>query len=301
MTKSLHVHNQSILVGRGPIRVARLEHEWYEDIVDPVGTIARLREKPVKADLFTFWQRPPDLTPHHSYYWEWDAIAALPISSYEHWWSTQIKSRTRGIIRKAAKEGVEVREVDFSDDFVRGMVAIFNESPIRQGRPFWHYGKDFDTVKHQFSRYLFREHLLGAFHRSELIGFMMLGVADRYAVTGQIISKLSERDKGVNNALIAKAVELCARRGLESLVYVRWDDGSLAEFKRRNGFEKVDVPRYYVPLSAKGALALRVGCHAGFSRLMPQRSLARLKQLRTAAYRAIYSVKYRHAVTQLES
>src|SRR5207249_978396 len=158
---SLQVHNQAILVGSGPIRVARLEHEWYDDIVDPLELIARLAEKPAKADLFTFWQRVPDLKARYPYYWEWDSIAALPITTYEHWWSTQIKSRTRGIIRKAAKEGLEVREVEFTDDFVRGMVAIFNETPLRQGRPFWHYGKDFDTVKRQFSRYLFRERLIG--------------------------------------------------------------------------------------------------------------------------------------------
>jgi len=30
------------------------------------------------------------------------------------------------------------------------MTAIFNESPTRQGRKFWHYGKDFATVKKQF-------------------------------------------------------------------------------------------------------------------------------------------------------
>ena len=39
------------------------------------------------------------------------------------------------------------------------MTAIFNEAAIRQGRPFWHYGKDFETVKRQFSRYLAREHM----------------------------------------------------------------------------------------------------------------------------------------------
>ena len=59
----------------------------------------------------------------------------------------QIKSRVRNQIRKAEKEGLVVKEVPYDDDFVRGMTAIFNESPVRQGRPFWHYGKSFETVK----------------------------------------------------------------------------------------------------------------------------------------------------------
>ena len=143
---------------------------------------------------------------------EWDDIAVLPVKSYDDWWSKQIKSRTRGLIRKAEKEGVVVREAEFNDDFVRGMVSIFNESAIRQGKPFWHYGKDFETVKREFSRYLFREDLIGAYYNDELIGFIMLAYAGPYAITGQIISKLAHRDKAPNNALLAKAVEICDRK-----------------------------------------------------------------------------------------
>jgi len=32
---------------------------------------------------------------------------------------------------------------------------------------------------------------------------------------------------------------------------------SLTEFKRRNGFEQVLLPRYYIPLTLKGKIALR--------------------------------------------
>src|SRR5262249_53056957 len=132
-------------------------------------------------------------------------------------------------------------------------------------------------------------------YQSELIGFMMLGFAGQYAVTGQIISKISHRDKGTNNCLIAKAVEICAREGVPNLVYVRWDAGSLVEFKRRNGFEPVRLPRYYVPMTAKGKLALRLGCENGLSAIIPDAALARVKSLRTAGYRAFYGLKYRHA------
>src|SRR5690606_3290760 len=134
----------------------------------------------------------------------------------------------------------------------RGMTAIFNETPVRQGRKLWHYGKDFATVKEQFSRYVYRERMIGAYVGDEMVGFVMLGDAGRFALLGQIISSLRHRDKSPNNSLIAKSVEICANSGMEYLVYWYWGDDSLAEFKRRCGFEPFALPRYYIPLTLKG-------------------------------------------------
>ena len=184
MSDSLHIHNKELIVTGRLIRTVRIEQEWYDDVGEPEEIVEGLRQHSIKVDIFTFWQRLPESAPKYKYYMEWDDIAALPVKSYDYWWSKQIKSRTRGLIRKSEKEGVVVREVEFNDDFVRGMVSIFNESAIRQGKPFWHYGKDFETVKREFSRYLFREDLIGAYYKDELIGFIMLGYAGSYAITG---------------------------------------------------------------------------------------------------------------------
>src|SRR5205814_1496754 len=151
---------------------------------------------------------------------------------------------------------------------------------VRQGRRFWHYGKDFQTVKRQFSRCLFREDLIGAYVEDELIGFIMLGNAGRYGVVGQIISKIQHRDKSPNNALIAKAVEVCARKGLPHLVYASWGAGTLIDFKRHNGFEEVRLPRFYVPLTRRGQLAISAGLHRGWKALLPEDIKIRLKALR---------------------
>ena len=161
MTSSLKFHDHDVVIAGSLLREARLDQEWYEDLENPEELIAALSGGRPKADILTFWQRLPDTEPRYRYHTEWEEIAALPITTYDQWWSTQIKSRTRGLIRKSEKQGVTVREVEFTDDFVRGMTRIFNETPLRQGRPFWHYGKDFETVKRQFSRYLFREILIG--------------------------------------------------------------------------------------------------------------------------------------------
>jgi hypothetical protein len=293
---SLTLHGHDVTVTGRLIREARLQEEWFEDVDDPNELIASLTAGSAKADIFTFWQRLPDTTPKYPYYREADEIAALRIVSYEDWWSNQLKSRTRGLIRKSAKQGVVVKEAEYTDDFVRGMTSIFNETPIRQGRRFWHYGKDFETVKRQFSRYLFREKLIGAYVEDELIGFMMLGFAGQYAVTGQIISKIGHRDKGPNNSLMAKAVEVCARENVPYLVYLNWGTGSLSEFKRRNGFERTSLPRYYVPLTARGQMALRLGLHKGFRNLIPESVQVPLKQLRTKWYKGVNSLRGRNAL-----
>lgn len=277
----LTIGGQTYTLSRGPVTVTHLEDEWYEDIQEPESVIAALKDAPVKTDIFTFWQRLPYVEPQFEFYKEWETLAVLPVQSFDHWWNSQIKSRTRNLIRKAEKKGVEIREVVYDDDFVRGMTDIFNETPFRQGRRFWHYGKDVETVKQQFSRYLFREDLIGAYYSGELIGFIMLGNAGRYALTGQIISKIQHRDKSTNNALIAKAVEMCARKQLPYLVYFHWGSGSLADFKRRCGFEETQIPRYYVPLTSKGSLALAIGLHRGWKEMLPTPVRERLKHLRS--------------------
>ena len=274
---------QTFTVAKGPLTVVSLEDEWYEDLRDPEAVIAALKEQTdIAADLLTFWQRLPDIKPRFRYYQEWDEIAVLPSKSYAHWWNNHIKPRVRSQIRKSEKEGVVVRETGYDDDFVRGMTAIFNEAPVRQGRPFWHYGKDFETVKRQFSRYIHREHMIGAYYHDEMIGLIMLGNAGTFGVTGQIISSIKHRDKATNNALVAKAVEVCDKLGLESLVYLFWSDDSLGEFKRRCGFERTRVPRYYVPLTTKGTLGLKLGAHRGLKAMIPKKIKAPLKKLRSS-------------------
>jgi hypothetical protein len=296
MTASLRIHDHEVVISGRLLKEVRLKEEWYEDLERPEELISALAERRHEADILTFWQRLPDVAPHHPYYKEWEEIAVLPVTTYDHWWSNQIKSRLRGVIRKSAKQGVTVQEVEFTDDFVRGITRIFNEAPMRQGRPFCHYGKNFDVVKSEFSRFLSRELLIGAYCEGELIGFMMIAKAGNYALTGQIISLISQRDKGTNNCLMAKAVEICAREKIPYLVYLHWGRGSLSEFKRRNGFEKTRLPRYYVPLTARGRLALRLGLHNGLVPKIPQTMLAQLKRLRTMWYRRFYALRDRRVL-----
>lgn len=281
----MDIGGQTFSLSRGLLTVARLEDEWYEDIADPEAVIAALATSAAgKPDLFTFWQRLPEVEPSYPFYYEWEEIAALPVTSYSHWWQRQLKPNARNKIRKAENSGLLVRETVYDDNFITGMTAIFNETPIRQGRRFWHYGKDFATVKQQFSRYLFREYMIGAYYEDEMIGFMMLGDAGRMGIAGQIVASVRHRDKAPSNALIAKAVELCEQKKLDYLVYAFWGNDTLTAFKHYCGFEKTSIPRYYVPLTAKGKWALKYGIHHGWREWIPDAVKIPLKRLRKTWY-----------------
>jgi hypothetical protein len=279
--RCVDIAGQTFEIEGGALRTLHLEDEWFADVGDPSRVIDVLRAaRGLDVDLFTFWQRVPDLVPRFTHYREFETLAVLDVSTYEHWLTRQINANARSRIRKAHKAGIEVREAAFDDAFVEGLTRIFNETPMRQGRAFWHYGKSVETVRQQFSRYLFRETLLGAYLGGELIGVVMLADAGRFYVPGQIISSVAHRDKGTNNALIAKAVEICAARGVRHFVYFYWGDDSLTEFKRRCGFESVAVPRYFVPISRKGGLALQAGLQRGVAARLPPRVREGLKDAR---------------------
>lgn len=281
----LQIAGQTFSISRGLVTVVRLEDEGFYEVKDPEGVIETLRShRSLGADIFTFCQRLPNIEPRFSDHCEPESFAAIEIQTYDHWWTKQIERATRNQIRKGQKLGLEIRECEYDDEFVRGMTSIFNETPIRQCRRFWHYGKDVATVKEQFARCLFREELIGAYYHDELVGFAMLGKGPAFADLGQIIGKIAHRDKATTSALIAKAVELSVARGFRHLVYGYWTEDSLGDFKRRNGFREVKLPRYFVPLSGKGRLAVRTGAHRGMKHLLPVGLTTWLKRARKSWY-----------------
>jgi hypothetical protein len=273
------------------VRIAYLDGEGYQFLGDMEAAVAALRKSRPRADLFTFIQKISDTSPLHKYPMEMDNFAALPVSTFDHWMKRQMDTRGRGRVRKADKEGVVVREVPYDDDFVRGIQAIYNESPVRQGKPFWHYKKDIEDIRRMNGTFFDRSIFLGAYFQDELIGFVKLVFDEDKSQAGlmQILSMLQYRDKATTNALIAQAVRSCADRGIPYLWYCNFTYGkkpedSLATFKRRCGFQKVEVPRYYVPLTLKGKLALRLGLHHSIKDLIPESVTATYHRARSFWY-----------------
>lgn len=273
------------------IRLGRLDGENYRFIEEPSALLDGLRKSGGGVDLFTFVQRVSEPEPRWSYPIEMDNFAVLPISTYDKWWNDQIGFKARNKAKQATKKGVVIRELPFNETLVHGMWKIYNETPVRQGRKFPHYGKNLDTVRREAATFPDCSVYLGAFLDDKLIGFIKLTYDERMSQAGlmHIISMIEHRDKAPTNALIAEAVRACATRGIGNLVYSHFSYGnklrdSLAEFKERNGFKRVDVPRYYVPLTKSGWLAYRLGLHRKFIDYCPESVLAKLREFRKVWY-----------------
>jgi hypothetical protein len=281
------VSGQQISVAGRLIRIGRLDADKYMFIDDPAPLLSDLRNCSTRIDLFTFLQKLPQSSPKYPYPMEWDNLAAVQISSFEAWWTGQIDSKTRNMIRKAEKKGVVVREVPFSDALVKDIWAIYNECPVRQGKPFRHFGKDLATVHKEEATYLDNSTFIGAFLGEKMIGFIKLVSDETLTQAGlmNIVSMIEHRDKAPTNALIAQAVRFCSERGIGFLVYSNFAYGkkqrdTLSDFKERNGFKRFDVPRYYVPLTSLGWAAYRLTLHRKFVDHLPLSMATKLRELR---------------------
>jgi len=253
-------------------------------ITDPDAVLRQLKQSGLKADVFTFAQPLSDPSPRHNYHFEWDNLAVAQVSSYKSWWA-ELSDAVQRAVKKAKKLGVVVKRAEFDDVFVQGICGINNETPVRQGRSFWHYNKDFETVKAENATYPDRNIFIGAYYENELIGFVRMVRVGKVAEIINILSQMKHYDKRPANALMAKAVEVCEQEGLAQLVYCNYvyrdPNSSLTEFKRRNRFEQMLVPRYYIPLTLKGRLAVALKLHHGVKALIPLGVLRMLAAVRS--------------------
>jgi hypothetical protein len=287
----LEVCGKEVRIDRKLIRIAFLDGEGYQFLEDPQVAVKSLRSSGARIDLFTFIQRLSDTSMKFNYPMEWDNMAALRVSTFDDWMTKQIDFKVRNKIRKAMKNGVVVREVPFDDTFVRGISTIYNECPIRQGKPFWHYGKDLEVVRKMNATFMDRSIFIGALFEGNLIGFVKLVFDEDRSQAGlmQIVSMIGHKDKAPTNALIAQAVRSCAERGISYLWYANMSYGEkqrdgLADFKRRNGFQKIELPRYYVPLTVAGHMAFRLGLHHGMTNWIPEPLAATYRRIRKRWY-----------------
>src|SRR5260370_28477205 len=234
-------------------RIAQLSNEGYEFVDDPERLGKAISASAFQVDLLTFTQRIAEPEPRYGYYLEWDTLAVLPIDNYEQWWKRQINDKTRNMIRKAQKKGVVLRSVILDDELVRGIKVIYDETPIRQGRRFRHFGKDLETLQRAHATYLDQSEFIGAFVEDQLVGFVKLVHQPGWSSLMQIISLISQRDKAPTNALIAKAVEICAQKRVPRLQYGIWSRRGIGDFKEHHGFQAYRVPRrLHMPYCKRG-------------------------------------------------
>lgn len=303
-SQKIEVCGRGIRVQGRLLRIARIVGDKYKFLEDPEGLLDGLRKCGKRIDLFTFMQRLSDISPKFPYPMEWDNLAALPVTTFENWWNHQIRSYPRNRARQAEKRGVIFREMPFDETLVRGIWEVYNECPVRQGTPFRHFGEDIETVYKAHATFLDSSIFIAAFFGGSMIGFVKL-VYDETRTQANlmnIVAMIKHKDKAPTNGLIAQAVRACAARGIRYLVYQNFSyrkkkQDSLSHFKEINGFERIEVPRYYVPLTRLGRLALWCGLHHEVADHVPESLASGLRRLRAAWYK----YKFQSALHDQES
>ena len=101
--------------------------------------------------------------------------------------------------------------------------------------------------------------------------FIQLVHDENITIKSRILSLQKHWDKAANNALVAKAIQVCASKGVKWMMYGRMGNHpTLDNFKQNNGCVKFELTRYYVPLTKKGKIATRLGLHREMKDALPQ-------------------------------
>ena len=286
---ALNVGGKSIVRKGKWLKVATVnDEEWLEtEVEDPGVCICSLRDQAsngLRADVFSFAQKIPATQPKYNFPLEWDSVAAVRVKSFKEWWES-VPQETRKNVRRAEKRGVVIRVRQLDDSLLQDLFVLNNDSPLRQGKVFTHYGKTIEQVARDQRDFLDRSDYICAYHGEELIGVVKLVYRGEVASILTFLPKASHNDKRPANAMIAKAVELCELKGISYLTYGMFNYGKkkdtpLREFKIRNGFREVLVPHYFVPITWRGSISVKLGLHRGLIGVLPHRVITLLVNIR---------------------
>lgn len=268
----MEVNGDKLLASGKWLKIARVRGEEMreKELGNPEHYLAALKgdtNRILKADIFSFTQKLPITRPQYSYPMEWESVAAIPLVNYKHWWDG-LPQETRKNVRRCQKRGVVIKVTDFDEDLIEGLREVNDNSPMRQGVKNAYYGLTSEETRKRYGEYQGRCDFICAYFREELIGFLHLVYRGNVAAILNLTAKPSHFDKKPANALVAKMVEICDARGISYISYGLYNygnkrDSSLKEFKVRNGFQEIRVPRYFVPLTLWGKLCIKAKFHRG--------------------------------------
>ena len=173
MSGLVTVCGRRIQIKSGLVHIGRVDGENYCFVDDVQPVIEALKTCGMRVDIFTFHQKVSEAEPKHPYPMEWDNFAALRVTTFEDWWLKQIGFKARNKAKQAAKHGIEVREVPFDESLTRGIWEIYNETPIRQGKKFRHYGMSAEQIWEYAGTFLDRSIFIGAFNGDRMVGFVL--------------------------------------------------------------------------------------------------------------------------------
>lgn len=301
---AVKVDNDIVVTTGRWIRMAAVhDEEWSEtEVGDPGRYIEVLKSRPgqgKRADIFTFTQKPSAVEKRYPYPCEDQSVAAIRLQSFKGWWES-LPQESRKNVRRAQKRGVVVKVVEFNEDLIRGIMEVNNDSPVRQGQRNLHYNKSYEQVRRDHAAFVDRSDFICAYYENGVIGFLKIVYRQEVASILQLTPMASHSDKRPANAMLAKAIEQCEARGIAYVTYGLFNYGnkgntSLREFKVRNGFEEMLVPRYYVPLTNWGRVCVRLKLYRGLLGILPRNIIVALVKARGNVY------KIRHTMSRCSS
>lgn len=271
--------NGDILITTGQrLKIAKLRGEEMKEreLEDPELYIAVLtndKDRLLQADIFTFTQKLPATQPRYSYPMEWESVAAIPLVSFKKWWEG-LPQETRKNVRRSQKRGVVITVRELDANVVEGIRAVNDDSPLRQGVKNAYYGLTSEDTWKRYGEFNGRCDFICAYSGEEMIGFLHLVYREDVAAILNLTVKSSHFDKRPANALVARAVEICEGRGISHISYGLYNygnkrDSSLREFKIRNGFKEILIPRYFVPITPWGRVCMKASLHRGLIGILP--------------------------------
>src|SRR5712692_1617259 len=95
---STQIEGRTVVVTGKGLKIASIKDEGVvegEPVPNPEKFIGELQQAGLRMDIFSFAQRIPDFTPKFRYRFEWDNVAAIPISSFEDWWTNRLPQESR--------------------------------------------------------------------------------------------------------------------------------------------------------------------------------------------------------------
>ena len=194
-------------------------------------------------------QKIRDRQPELSYPMEWDNLAAVPVSTFDHWWTKQIDNKTRNMSDVQKRKASPLERWSSTTRWCGAFRRFTTNRPSARANRSGTIKKACRCCPQGANEtFVDRSTFITASLGDRVIGFAKL-VPDedhQQAALMQILSMVSHRDKSPTNALIAQAVRSCAERGIPYLVYASfaYDNklrDSLSDFKQHNGFQRIDV------------------------------------------------------------
>ncbi len=271
--------NGDQLTTRGKwLKIARIRGEEMreKEVNDPEAYLAALKndkDRILNADIFSFVQKLPATQPKYPYPMEWESVAVIPLVSFKQWWEG-LPQESRKNVRRSQKRGVVIEVEEFDEKLIESIRKVNDDSPLRQGVKNAYYGLSVEETKNRYSEFVGRCDFICAYVGEEMIAFLHLVYRGDVAAILNLTSKPSHFDKRPSNALVARAVEICEARGISHISYGLYNygnkrDSPLREFKIRNGFKEILIPRYFVPITKWGRLCMKAKLHRGLIGNLP--------------------------------